>query len=55
MRSNCRSLSSLMNYISSFVAASMVPEESITQNEGYTYGKGISFFKTSLILDSSPS
>ena len=25
----------------------MVPEESITQNEGYTYGKGISFHQTS--------
>ncbi len=27
--------------ILSLILASMVPEESVTQNEGYSYGKGI--------------
>jgi hypothetical protein len=33
--------SSSMNSFLSLILASMVPEESITQDEGYSYGKGI--------------
>ena len=34
----------ITKFISSPISASMVPQESITQNEGYSYGKGISNF-----------